>query len=103
MSASKGETATFIRPTDTGNILSFTYCPHCATALCGQNSARPRIRTVFAGCLEQIGASPVNALIWVKYKLPRVQPPPEHRNFAESGDRRADYANDKSRLQPGQS
>lgn len=97
---SKGESATFKRPTDTGNTLSVTYCPHCATALFGQNTARPRIRTVFAGCLEQVGTLPVNAHIWVKYKLPWVRLPDDHRIFEEGGDWRADYAHDLSRLLP---
>ena len=98
--ATRGDPAMFERPTDSGNTLCVWNCNACGSSLFMQNSARPRIRTVSAGCLDQIEKLDVNAHIWVKRKLPWVQLPEEHRVFEEGADWSADYAHDITRYKP---
>ena len=100
VTVTRGTPLTFARPTDSGNTLYVTYCGQCSSALFANNSARPRIATIFAGCLQDLASLPVDAHIWLRYKLPWVSVPASHRLFDGAGDWREDYADDLARLLP---
>jgi len=87
------------RTADSGNIISTWFCGNCGSALFSQNSARPRVRTVYLGTLSGIARLPVNAHIWTSRKLPWVVLPAGHRIFEQTGDWTEDYAGDPGRLQ----
>lgn len=89
-----------VRVAESGNELATSFCPHCGSALFAQNSARPRIKTIFAGTLDRDTDLDVSAHIWVSYKLPWVQLPAEHRVFETNADWTSDYAADPSRYRP---
>ncbi len=97
-----GNPATRKRVADSGNTLETWFCRSCGSALFSQNSARPRIRTVYLGTLEHSEDVRVNAHIWVKRKLPWVTLPNDHRIFDEAGDWSQDYAHDPTRYIPTQ-
>ncbi|MGI9323849.1 MAG: GFA family protein [Pseudomonadales bacterium] len=94
-----GMAATRTRATETGNRLTMWFCSNCGSALYCQNSARPRINTVFVGTLDQPEAVQVSAHIWLKHKLPWFNVPSGHRSFDGPGDWTADYAEDLQRYQ----
>ncbi len=73
------------------------FCSACSSTLFCQNSARPRIRTVFIGTLDHPTNVEVSAHIWLKRKLPWVTLPVAHRQFEASADWTADYAGDLAR------
>ena len=52
LSVFAGEPRAVERVADSGNRLSSVFCPHCGSALYTQNHARPRIKTVYAGTLD---------------------------------------------------
>lgn len=81
-------------------MLTTWFCPDCGSALFSQNSARPRIRTVYVGTLAHPESVIVDAHIWLDRKLPWVTLPDTHRKFARAGDWRADYARDPERYRP---
>ena len=85
------------RTADSGNELTTSFCAACGSALFARNSARPRMRTVFVGTLAEPDAVAVSAHIWTSRKLPWVELPAGHRQFAEGGDWSRDYAHDKDR------
>lgn len=88
------------RVTDSGNTLSTWFCPICGSALFSQNSARPRIRTVYVGTLDNPHEVTVSAHIWTKRKLPWVPLPASHRRYEAAGNWTQDYANDIKRYRP---
>lgn len=85
------------RTTETGNVLKTWFCARCGSVLFAENSARPRVRSVHIGTLDDVQNIAVNAHIWVKRKLPWVNLPEGHRIFDEAGDWTEDYANDPTR------
>ena len=87
------------READCGNHLDMAFCTTCSSALYSSNSARPRLRTIYAGTLDRAADVEVNAHIWTKSRLPWVQLPAGHRVFSEAGDWRPDYVDDPSRLE----
>lgn len=89
-----------VRVAESGNELKSSFCADCGSALFAQNSARPRIKTVFAGTLDQDVGLDVSAHIWISQKLPWVQLPAEHRVFEENGDWTPEYAADPTRYRP---
>ena len=88
---------TNLRIADSGNELTTHFCGDCGSTLYIENSARPRVRTVHIGTLDNPSEVEVTAHIWVKSKLPWVELPAAHRIFPGPGDWRADYASDPSR------
>lgn len=100
VSVTSGNAACRERMADSGNQLITWFCSDCGSALFSQNSARPRIRTVYVGTLAQPQDVLVNAHIWLKRKLPWVILPEAHRLYAEAGDWTQDYANDLGRYKP---
>lgn len=97
---SAGEPKVRNRVADSGNVLSTWFCGVCGSALFSQNSARPRIRTVYVGTLSILRDIEVDAHIWVSRKLPWVVLPETHRIFETGGDWSADYARDLDRYLP---
>ncbi len=85
------------RIADSGNVLNTAFCGACGSTLYIDNSARPRVRTVHVGSLDDPHAVEVSAHIWVKRKLPWVVLPEQHRIFAAAGDWTEDYASDPTR------
>jgi hypothetical protein len=95
-----GTAVTRTRDTDTNNRLTIWFCSACGSALYCQSSARLRIRTVFAGTLDNPERVEVTAHIWLKRKLPWVLIPKEHRAYETAGDWSSDYAHDMQRYKP---
>lgn len=89
-----------VRIAESGNELSTSFCADCGSALFAQNSARPQVKTIFAGTLDQDTGLAVSAHIWVSRKLPWVQLPVGHRVFDKHGDWTQDYAADPTRYRP---
>lgn len=88
------------RTADSGNVLATLFCADCGSALFSQNSARPAIRTIYVGTLEDARSIEISAHIWVSRKLPWVILPAHHRTFDAGGDWTADYAADIGRYKP---
>ena len=88
---------THLRIADSGNELTTHFCGSCGSTLFIENSARPRVRTVHVGTLDDPPQIEVTAHIWTKRKLPWVELPKGHRVFDGPGDWRADYVSDPSR------
>lgn len=100
LSITEGKASFRVRVADSGNELTSWFCKDCGSALFAQNSARPRIRTLYFGTLDKPEVVQVDAHIWLKRKLPWVVVPKEHRLFDGAGDWSDDYANDMSRYKP---
>lgn len=96
-----GNPASRRRKTDSGNTLATWFCVKCGSALFSQNSARPGIRTVYVGTLENADLVEVDAHTWLDRKQPWVQLPDNHRLFPRAGDWTQDYADDIERYKPG--
>ncbi len=97
-SVTSGSPSTLERAADSGNLITTAFCSGCGSAIYSANSARPRLRTVYVGTLDQASEVKVDAHIWTKRRLPWVSLPTGHRIFTEAGDWRPDYARDPSRL-----
>ncbi len=87
------------RMADSGNTLSNFFCPECSSTLYVQNHARPRIKTVYVGTLDEPGAVSVATHIWTRSKLPWLSLPSEHELFSKAGDWRRHYTSDPTRLE----
>jgi len=96
-----GSPVTRERIADSGNVLESWFCPTCGSTLFAKNSARPRVRTIHIGTLDDARDVQVNAHIWMKRKLDWVNVPKTHRVFEEAGDWSEDYAHDMDRYKPG--
>ena len=92
-----GNAAVNTRTADSGNVLATSFCSGCGSTLFADNTARPRVRTVHIGSLDDPTAVEVAAHIWVKQKLQWMVLPGAHRKFNEAGDWTSDYSNDPSR------
>ena len=82
------------RATDSGNILQTYFCDRCSSTLFAEYSARPRVRTLHVGTLDEPDRVEIKAHIWVKGKLPWVRLRSEDRVYQEAGDWREDYVRD---------
>ncbi len=98
MRLARGEPRRGERVADSGNRITTWFCPSCGSALYSQNAARPRVRTLYVGILDDPGVAEISAHIWTKRKQPWVELPSHHRVFSGAGDWREDYASDLSRL-----
>ena len=92
-----GEPSISQRTADSGNILQTYFCDHCSSTLFAENSARPRVRTLHVGTLDEPDLVEVKAHIWVMGKLPWVQLRPQDRIYQEAGAWREDYVRDPGR------
>ena len=70
--ALEGETAEYVRPTDSGSRTRCSFCPQCGTRLYHRSDACPEIVTMKPGTLDDTaGINPV-AHIWTCRKQPWV-------------------------------
>ena len=96
----RGQPAERTRTADSGNRLTTSFCVSCGSALFAASSARPRLRTIFTGTLDDASSVEVTAHIWTKRRLAWIALPAGHRIFPEAADWRPDYVGDPSRLDP---
>ena len=92
-----GEPKLAERTADSGNRLVTSFCAVCGSTLFAHNSARPRVRTVHIGSLDDPASLGVSAHIWVSHKLPWVVLPAGDRVFERGGDWTYDYKRDPTR------
>ena len=64
------------RRADSGNDMTILFCGDCGTSLFSLSTARPAIRVVYAGTLDDPGWLPVKLNIWTKSALPWVHMDP---------------------------
>jgi hypothetical protein len=84
-----GETATHDFTAASGNIVTQHFCPQCGTAIFGQSSARPHIRSLRLGFIDEPHDLRPTAAIWLDdapdwamidpalERFPRQAPPPK--------------------------
>ncbi len=95
----KGTPKTWIRTADSGNQITRYLCADCGSVLFGQNKARPKIRVITGGTLDDPSWVPIQANIWTQSALPWVHLSEEVENFPKGADWSKYYAGDPSRLQ----
>lgn len=61
-----GALATYDYVAASGNTLTHSFCPHCATQVMAQSSARPQFRTVRLGFLDPGHGLRPQAAIWTE-------------------------------------
>tara|TARA_R110002110_G_scaffold190628_1_gene398820 strand:+ start:776 stop:1213 length:438 start_codon:yes stop_codon:yes gene_type:complete len=66
----KGTPATRVRTADSGNDLALNFCADCGTPLFSAPAARPQIRVIYAGTLDDPSWVPVKLHIWSDSALP---------------------------------
>lgn len=66
----QGEPASRARTADSGNQLSLNFCGDCGTPLFSVPGARPGIRVIYAGTLDDPSWVPVKLHIWTDSALP---------------------------------
>jgi hypothetical protein len=86
-----GELASAQWVADSGNTLTYWFCPRCGTQAYAQTSARPQFKTVRLGFIEQPHDLAPEAIIWTEdaphwavfdpdlQAWPRQPPPPPSR------------------------
>lgn len=89
-----------VRIADSGNELRAYFCGDCGTTVFSDSSARPRIRTLTAGGIDDPSWVPLQANIWTRSALPWMHLSEAIDNYAKAGDWTAYYASDPSRLTP---
>ena len=72
----QGTPASRTRSADSGNELVLNFCSDCGTSLFSAPSARPQIRVVYAGTLDDPSWVPVKLNIWADSALPWVHMDP---------------------------
>ena len=66
----KGTPASRTRTAASGNDLALNFCGDCGTPLFSVPSARPNIRVIYAGALDDPSWVPVKLHIWADSALP---------------------------------
>jgi hypothetical protein len=70
----KGTPASRTRKADSGNDLALNFCGDCGTPLFSVPGARPQIRVIYAGALDDPSWVPVKLHIWADSALPWAIP-----------------------------
>ncbi|MBI05235.1 MAG: aldehyde-activating protein [Pelagibacteraceae bacterium] len=70
----QGEPSARTRTADSGNKLELNFCGTCGTPLFSVPSARPNIRVIYAGTLDDPSWVPVRLHIWADSALPWAIP-----------------------------
>jgi len=95
--ALSGETATHGFTAASGNTVTQHFCPTCGTPIFGQSSARPHIRSLRFGFIDEPHGLRPTAAIWLEdapswamidpslEQFPRQAPPPQTRSENERG------------------
>ena len=73
----KGVPATRTRIADSGNAITVNFCDKCGTVLFSIPAARPQLRVVYVGTLDNPGRVPVKLNIWTDSALPWVYMDPD--------------------------
>ena len=73
----KGSPKARTRIADSGNAITVNFCDMCGTVLYSASAARPHIRVVYAGTLDDPGVVPIQLNIWADSALPWVHMDPE--------------------------
>ena len=73
----KGVPVTRTRIADSGNAITVNFCDKCGTVLYSIPSARPQLRVVYAGTLDDPGWVPIKLNIWTDSALPWVYMDPD--------------------------
>lgn len=68
----KGTPAQRTRRADSGNDLTLNFCDKCGSSLFSIPAARPQIRVIYAGTLDDPSWVPVKLNIWADSALPWV-------------------------------
>jgi hypothetical protein len=89
--AIRGTTASFASTADSGNINTRHFCPVCGSRVYGENSARPGVVGITAGCLDENDWFAPQAVVYTGRRAPwdktaqdvpnfeRMPPPPPPR------------------------
>tara|TARA_R110002126_G_scaffold52897_38_gene143508 strand:- start:1001 stop:1438 length:438 start_codon:yes stop_codon:yes gene_type:complete len=72
----QGSPASRTRRADSGNELALNFCGDCGTSLFSVPAARPNIRVIYAGTLDDPSWVPVKLNIWADSALPWVHMDP---------------------------
>ncbi len=59
-----GDLASSVWPAASGNTLTFSFCPHCGSQIYAQSSARPHLKTVRFGALDEPHGLKPEVVIW---------------------------------------
>ncbi|MCP5458091.1 MAG: GFA family protein [Gammaproteobacteria bacterium] len=99
LEVTQGSPVTQQRTADDGNILTTHFCGDCGSPLFIANNARPRLRTILVGTLDDPDAVEIVAHIWTSRRLPWVVVPAGQPVFDEGADWRPYYKADPTRLE----
>ena len=77
LTVDQGSPKTRIRVADSGNELGVNFCDLCGTVLYSVPQARPHLRVVYAGTLDDPGWVPIQLNIWADSALPWVYLDPD--------------------------
>ena len=89
-----------IRVADSGNEFTSYFCGDCGSTLFSTSKARPRIRTITGGTLDDSSWVPMQANIWTRSALPWVLMAEDADSYPKGPDWSKYYAADLSRLEP---
>ena len=73
----KGSPKERVRTADSGNDLGINFCADCGTSLFSAPRARPQIRVLYAGTLDDPTWVPIELNIWADSALPWVHMDPK--------------------------
>lgn len=68
----KGTPKVYLRTADSGNQLGINFCDNCGSSLFSAPAARPQIRVLYGGTLDDPTILPIQINIWTDSKLPWV-------------------------------
>ena len=77
----RGEPRVRRRTADSGNRIDVRFCGDCGTSVYAGGPARPHVRVIFGGTLDDPGWVPVQANIWTRSALPWVHLDPDVERF----------------------
>lgn len=89
LEVAKGSPRTRTRIADSGNGITVNFCDRCGTVLFSVPEARPQLRVVYVGTLDNPGAIPIQLNIWTDSALgwvhldPSVERVPGQPNLAD--------------------
>ena len=72
LSIDKGTPKERMRKADSGNDLGISFCTECGTSLYSAPAARPQVRVLYAGTLDDPTWVPIKLNIWTGSALPWV-------------------------------
>ena len=73
----RGAPRTRTRIADSGNAITVHFCDMCGSVLYSSSAARPHLRVVYAGTLDDPAVVPIQLNIWADRALPWVHMDPE--------------------------